>query len=106
MQRLTACGVSVLLLALTQLPASAVSAEILKDPRIGEWREDHYAGGVGLYMIYEDLGNGVQDGSKARASGSYPTTARIRSARSCARTVTARSWSSSPACSRATRRTV
>lgn len=29
------------------------------DPRIGEWREDHYAGAVGLYMIYEDLGNGM-----------------------------------------------
>jgi len=36
----------------------AASAEP-RDPRLGEWREDHYAGGVGLYMIYEDLGNGV-----------------------------------------------
>ena len=29
------------------------------DPRIGEWREGHYAGAVGLYMIYEDMGNGM-----------------------------------------------
>ena len=29
------------------------------DPRLGEWREDHYAGAVGLYLVYEDLGNGI-----------------------------------------------
>lgn len=29
------------------------------DPRLGEWRENHYAGAVGLYIIYEDLGDGV-----------------------------------------------
>jgi hypothetical protein len=43
---------------MTCAPVSAVNAE-LRDPRVGEWRENHYAGGVGLYMIYEDLGNGV-----------------------------------------------
>jgi beta-lactamase regulating signal transducer with metallopeptidase domain len=30
-----------------------------RDPRIGEWREDSYPNAVGLYMIYEDLGNGM-----------------------------------------------
>ena len=31
-----------------------------RDPRIGEWREDYYPpNSVGLYMIYEDLGNGM-----------------------------------------------
>lgn len=30
-----------------------------QDPRIGEWREDRYPGAVGLYTIYEDLGNGM-----------------------------------------------
>ena len=53
MRRLTALG-SVSLLGVV----CAANAE-RPDPRIGEWREDHYAGGVGLYMIYEDLGNGV-----------------------------------------------
>jgi len=55
MKRLTemACCASLLWLFV-----SGASAEP-KDPRIGEWREDHYAGGVGLYMIYEDLGNGM-----------------------------------------------
>ncbi len=56
MQRLIFFCSSVLLLAMTCAPV--VNAEP-RDPRIGEWREDHYAGGVGLYMIYEDLGNGV-----------------------------------------------
>jgi hypothetical protein len=56
MQRLISFCSSVLLLAMTCAPV--VNAEP-RDPRIGEWREDHYAGGVGLYMIYEDLGNGM-----------------------------------------------
>jgi hypothetical protein len=30
-----------------------------RDPRIGEWREDYYPNAVGLYMVYEDLGNGM-----------------------------------------------
>ena len=30
-----------------------------RDPRIGEWREDRYPNAVGLYMIYEDMGNGM-----------------------------------------------
>jgi len=42
------------------LLAVSVNAQ-QRDPRIGEWREDYYpnAGSVGLYMIYEDLGNGM-----------------------------------------------
>lgn len=39
------------------LLSAAVQAQ--SDPRIGEWREGHYAGAVGLYMIYEDMGNGM-----------------------------------------------
>jgi len=38
------------------LLAVSVNAQ-QRDPRIGEWRED--PNGVGLYMIYEDLGNGM-----------------------------------------------
>jgi len=56
MKRLTK---SVPLLALGCALVWAANADPLRDPRIGEWREDHYAGGVGLYMIYEDLGDGV-----------------------------------------------
>ena len=40
------------------LLAVSVNAQ-QRDPGIGEWREDYYPGGVGLYMIYEDLGNGM-----------------------------------------------
>jgi len=29
------------------------------DPRIGEWREDRTTNSVGLYNIFEDLGNGM-----------------------------------------------
>jgi hypothetical protein len=29
------------------------------DPRIGEWREDRTASSVGLYNVFEDLGNGM-----------------------------------------------
>jgi hypothetical protein len=31
----------------------------LRDPRIGEWREDRTASSVGLYNVFEDLGNGM-----------------------------------------------
>ena len=31
----------------------------LRDPRIGEWREDRTANSVGLYNVFEDLGNGM-----------------------------------------------
>ena len=30
-----------------------------RDPRIGEWREDRTPNSVGLYNIYEELGNGM-----------------------------------------------
>jgi Zn-dependent protease with chaperone function len=41
------------------LLAVSVSAQ-QRDPRIGEWREGYYPpNSVGLYMIYEDLGNGM-----------------------------------------------
>jgi len=30
-----------------------------RDPRIGEWREDRTANSVGLYNVFEDLGNGM-----------------------------------------------
>ena len=30
-----------------------------RDPRIGEWREDRTATSVGLYHVFEDLGNGM-----------------------------------------------
>jgi hypothetical protein len=41
------------------LAAVSVNAQ-QRDPRIGEWREDYYPpNSVGLYMIYEDLGNGM-----------------------------------------------
>jgi hypothetical protein len=31
----------------------------LRDPRIGEWREDRTTNSVGLYNVFEDLGNGM-----------------------------------------------
>ena len=41
------------------LLAVSVNAQ-QRDPRIAEWREDYYPpNSVGLYMIYEDLGNGM-----------------------------------------------
>jgi hypothetical protein len=41
------------------LLAASVNAQ-QRDPRVGEWREDYYPpNSVGLYMIYEDLGNGM-----------------------------------------------
>lgn len=30
-----------------------------RDPRVGEWREDRTANSVGLYNVFEDLGNGM-----------------------------------------------
>src|SRR6516162_9689292 len=30
-----------------------------RDPRIGEWREDRTANSVGLYNVFEDVGNGM-----------------------------------------------
>jgi|SRR5437867_1067775 len=47
----------VLMLAVCLLTAS-VNAE-QRDPRIGEWREDRTANSVGLYNVFEDLGNGM-----------------------------------------------
>jgi beta-lactamase regulating signal transducer with metallopeptidase domain len=52
------CTATVMLLA-AGLVAVSVNAQ-QRDPRIGEWREDYYPpNSVGLYMIYEDLGNGM-----------------------------------------------
>ena len=48
---------TVMILAAAVLAVS-VSAQ-QRDPRIGEWREDSYPNAVGLYMIYEDIGNGM-----------------------------------------------
>ena len=47
------------LILVAGLLALSVNAQ-QRDPRIGEWREDYYPpNSVGLYMIYEDLGNGM-----------------------------------------------
>jgi hypothetical protein len=40
------------------LLAASVNAQ-QRDPRIGEWREDRTANSVGLYNVFEDLGNGM-----------------------------------------------
>ena len=58
MKRHTVVGWVVLLYLLVSMLALGANAQS-PDPRLGEWREDHYAGAVGLYMIYEDLGGGV-----------------------------------------------
>ena len=47
----------VLMLAVCLLTVS-VNAE-QRDPRIGEWREDRTANSVGLYNVFEDLGDGM-----------------------------------------------
>src|SRR5215467_10927150 len=47
----------VLMLAACLLAAS-VNAQH-RDPRVGEWREDRTANSVGLYSVFEDLGNGM-----------------------------------------------
>ena len=53
--RFTASG---MILAAALLAVSVNAQQ--RDPRIGEWREDYYPpNSVGLYMIYEDLGNGM-----------------------------------------------
>jgi len=46
----------VVILALS-LVAPRMNAQ-QRDPRIGEWREDRTANSVGLYNVFEDLGNG------------------------------------------------
>ena len=38
---------------------SAIVNAQQRDPRLGEWREDRTATSVGLYNIFEDLGNGM-----------------------------------------------
>jgi hypothetical protein len=49
---------TVMILAAALLAISVNAQQ--RDPRIGEWREDYYPpNSVGLYMIYEDLGNGM-----------------------------------------------
>ena len=40
------------------LSTASVNAQ-QRDPRIGEWREDRTANSVGLYNVFEDLGNGM-----------------------------------------------
>ena len=47
----------VVMLAVCALSASVTAQQ--RDPRIGEWREDRTATSVGLYNIFEDLGNGM-----------------------------------------------
>jgi beta-lactamase regulating signal transducer with metallopeptidase domain len=52
------CTAGVLVLAAGVLALSVNAQQ--RDPRIGEWREDYYPpNSVGLYMIYEELGNGM-----------------------------------------------
>jgi hypothetical protein len=51
-------NVTVMILAAGLLAVSVNAQQ--RDPRIGEWREDYYPpNSVGLYMIYEDLGNAM-----------------------------------------------
>lgn len=47
----------VLMLAACLLAASVNAQQ--RDPRVGEWREDRTATSVGLYNIFEDLGDGM-----------------------------------------------
>src|SRR5206468_6275395 len=47
----------VLMLAVCLFTASVNAQQ--RDPRIGEWREDRTANSVGLYNVFEDLGNGM-----------------------------------------------
>src|SRR5262245_42919624 len=47
----------VVMLAVCLLTASVNAQQ--RDPRIGEWREDRTANSVGLYNVFEDLGNGM-----------------------------------------------
>jgi len=45
------------MLAACLLTASANAQQ--RDPRVGEWREDRTANSVGLYNVFEDLGDGM-----------------------------------------------
>ena len=47
----------VITLAVCLLTASVNAQQ--REPRIGEWREDRTANSVGLYNVFEDLGNGM-----------------------------------------------
>ena len=47
----------VLMLAACLLAASVNAQQ--RDPRVGEWREDRTVTSVGLYNVFEDLGNGM-----------------------------------------------
>ena len=47
----------VLMLAACLLAASVNAQQ--RDPRVGEWREDRTATSVGLYNVFEDLGDGM-----------------------------------------------
>ena len=47
----------VMMLAVCLLTARVNAQQ--RDPRIGEWREDRTATSVGLYNVFEDLGNGM-----------------------------------------------
>jgi len=47
----------VLVLAACLLAASVNAQQ--RDPRVGEWREDRTATSVGLYNVFEDLGDGM-----------------------------------------------
>jgi hypothetical protein len=47
----------VMMLAACLLTASVNAQQ--RDPRLGEWREDRTANSVGLYNVFEDLGNGM-----------------------------------------------
>src|SRR6266853_696505 len=46
-----------LILAACLLTASVNAQQ--RDPRIGEWREERTANSVGLYNVFEDLGDGM-----------------------------------------------
>ena len=46
-------------LVLAACVVAATSNAQPRDPRIGEWREDRTARSVGLYNVFEDLGNGM-----------------------------------------------
>src|SRR5215471_10600986 len=46
------------MLGVVYLLTASVNAQP-RDPRIGEWREDRTANSVGLYQVFEELGNGM-----------------------------------------------
>src|SRR5690349_13470101 len=47
------------LVVLAACPLNPNGNAQLRDPRIGEWREDHTASSVGLYNVFEELENGM-----------------------------------------------